>query len=105
IHNAVKAGDSVAVVGLSGAGKSNLLGYLAERQPAGGQPRYVLVDGNRLADASPAAFLSLMRQAAAPDAMTNLELDALTSLEVALTEQMPGGVCFLLDLSLLLDRD
>ena len=104
IHNAVKAGECVAVVGLSGAGKSNLLGYLSVRAPSGDEPRYVLVDGNRLAESSAAGFLSLMRQALEPGSSVDPQLDALTSLEVALTPHLAGGVCFLLDLSLLLDR-
>ena len=105
IHSAVKAGECVAVVGLSGAGKSNLLGYLAAHPPAGEQPRYVLVDGNRLAEPTAAGFLSLMRQAVEPGSRVDPLLDALTSLEVAMTPHLAGGLCFLLDLSLLLDRE
>ena len=37
ILSAVQAGESVALVGLSGSGKSNLLGYLAHR--SGGEAR------------------------------------------------------------------
>ena len=33
IHTAVQAGECVAVVGLSGAGKSNLIGFLANCSP------------------------------------------------------------------------
>src|SRR5438105_828539 len=104
IQTAVKAGECVAVVGLSGAGKSNLLGYLSARQPGAGNPRYVLVDGNRLADPSPTGFLALMRQAVDPGGRFDPGLDALTSLEVAMTPHLAEGLCFLLDLSLLLDR-
>ena len=109
IRTAVKAGECVAVVGLSGAGKSNLLGYLAGRPPGQDQPHDVLVDGNRLTDSSAAGFLRLMRHALAPDAASrdsmDQQSDALASLEVALTLHLALGVCFLLDLSLLLDRD
>jgi Transcriptional regulatory protein, C terminal len=105
IQTAVMAGECVSVVGLSGAGKSNLLGYLADRQPGGQHPRYVLVDGNRLGDPSAAGFLSLMRQAVEPGSVWDPQLDVLTGLEVALAPQLAGGVCFLLDLSLLLDRE
>jgi energy-coupling factor transporter ATP-binding protein EcfA2 len=109
IQNAVKAGECVAVVGLSGVGKSNLFGYLAHRPHSGDHPRYVLVDGNRLAEPSAGSFLRLMRQSLelawpGPTAVTQ-ESDALASLEVALSTRLAGGACFLLDLSLLLDRD
>src|SRR6266849_142024 len=84
IQNAVKAGECVAVVGLSGVGKSNLFGYLAHRPHSGDHPRYVLVDGNRLAEPSAGSFLRLMRQSLelawpGPSAVTQ-ESDALASL-------------------------
>src|SRR5262245_33734303 len=102
IRTAVKAGECVAVVGLRGAGKSNLLGYLAGRQPGVDQPHYVLVDGNRLSDPSTAGFLELMRQALAPELTSrgnwDQQSDALAGLEVALAPLLARGVCFLLDL-------
>ena len=51
---AVSAGDCVSVVGLSGAGKSNLLGFIAARADLlgaslpGSKIRFILVDCNRL---------------------------------------------------------
>jgi energy-coupling factor transporter ATP-binding protein EcfA2 len=64
ITAAVRAGECVSVVGLSGAGKSNLLGFIAGRVvlPDPG-PRFVLIDCNRLAGAGPAAFYRLARRA------------------------------------------
>ncbi len=47
ILRATTAGDCVAVVGLSGAGKSNLLGFMANRSATPGQ-RLVLIDCNQL---------------------------------------------------------
>jgi len=50
---AVQAGECVSVVGLSGSGKSNLLGYLAHRyQPSSHHhiPRFFMVDCNRLSE-------------------------------------------------------
>lgn len=109
IRTAVKAGECVAVVGLSGAGKSNLLGYLAGRQLGPDHPLFVLVDGNRLSDLSAASLLQLMRQSLAPDVVClgslDQQLDALAGLEVALESHLARGVCFLLDLSLLVDRN
>lgn len=108
IQTAVKAGECVAIVGLSGAGKSNLLGFLAAHQPPEG-PVFVLVDGNRLSEPSTAGFLGLMYQAleeAVPGpANAAQSSDALESLEVALASRLRRGLSFLLDLSLLLDRD
>ncbi len=46
IHQAVDAGESVSVVGLSGSGKSNLLGFLVYSPPP--QHRYLFIDGNHL---------------------------------------------------------
>ena len=48
ILRATAAGDCVAVVGLSGAGKSNLFGFMAQRSAVPGQ-RLVVIDCNQLA--------------------------------------------------------
>jgi energy-coupling factor transporter ATP-binding protein EcfA2 len=64
ITKAARAGECVSVVGLSGAGKSNLLGFLAHRQSTTEQP-FVLVDCNRLDEPSPAAIFRLIRNALA----------------------------------------
>lgn len=98
ILSAIQAGESVALVGLSGSGKSNLLGYLTHR--FGGEaarPQLVLVDCNRLADASAPSFFRLMRAAlgdlsAVADEQATLE----TALNQHLTVSSPLG--------LLLDR-
>jgi hypothetical protein len=114
IRQAVQAGECASVVGLSGAGKSNLLGYLAHR-PGALPARGVLVDGNRVVGDTAEAYLQLMlrtlqqvvpaehdREPSAPPALDALDnaiqrrLDALAS--------SAGGLCFLLDLSLLVDR-
>ena len=62
ILQAVRAGDSAYIVGLSGAGKSNLIGFLAERHAPDGV-RLVHVDLNRLIDNSPNAIFSVIREA------------------------------------------
>src|SRR5579859_999965 len=112
IRAAVQAGECAAVIGLSGAGKSNLLGYLAARQAAAEQPRYVLVDGNRLRQPTAAAFLELMTESleqAMPGttsgAQSARESDALGRLDIAIGQRAGASICFLLDWSLLLDRD
>jgi hypothetical protein len=98
ILSAVQAGESSAVVGLSGSGKSNLLGYLAYRWgKPDARPRLVLVDCNRLADASPASLYRLVRTALGDLSAVNDELSALeAALDRQLAESSPLG--------LLLDR-
>ncbi len=95
---AVRAGESAAVIGLSGSGKSNLLGYLTHRWgKAGSQPRLVLVDCNRLVDAAPASFFHLVRAALGESSTTDDELGALeAALDRELAKSSPLG--------LLLDR-
>jgi len=98
ILSAVQAGESAAVIGLSGSGKSNLLGYLAHRWgKAGDRPRLVLVDCNRLTDAAPASFFRLVRVALGDSSTADDELGALEAvLRRELAESSPLG--------LLLDR-
>lgn len=97
ILSATRAGECVALVGLSGAGKSNLMGFLAHcRQGAGGLT-LALVDGNRARPPSAAGLFSLARQslgAAQPAA------DDLAALEEAVGQALsrPGArLCLLFD--------
>src|SRR5512133_1018286 len=46
VLSATRAGDCVSIVGLSGAGKSNLMGFLYQRCNSADLP-LLLVDGNR----------------------------------------------------------
>jgi energy-coupling factor transporter ATP-binding protein EcfA2 len=62
ILGAVRAGECVSVVGLSGAGKSNLLLYLAGLQPLPDH-HLVLVDCNRMPERSLPALFRLVRLA------------------------------------------
>ncbi len=94
ILEAVRGGECAAVVGLSGSGKSNLLGYLAQR--SGEAPPLVLVDCNRLAELSTAALFRLVRQAlGSPDAAP----DEAAALEDAISRRLQGqpGLCLLFD--------
>jgi hypothetical protein len=56
IAAAARAGECVSVVGLSGAGKSNLLGFVAHTQSTPSHP-FVVADANRLPEPTPAALL------------------------------------------------
>lgn len=58
---AARGGECVSVIGLSGAGKSNLLRFLAD-YPADPDHQFRLIDCNRLLEPSPAAFLRLVRR-------------------------------------------
>jgi type II secretory pathway predicted ATPase ExeA len=86
---AVNAGDSAAVIGLSGAGKSNFAGFVAHRVSSD-QTHLVLIDCNRLAAATRAGLLQQIQSALDP---------AAPALEAALTAalQQHGRVCLLLD--------
>ncbi len=99
----VKAGDCAAVIGLSGSGKSNLLGFIANRlAPSQSSIKFVLVDCNRLVDASRAAFFRMLHRAIAPQASTNNYYQSrmnCQALEESLMALMVGnfGLCFMLD--------
>jgi energy-coupling factor transporter ATP-binding protein EcfA2 len=62
IVTATRAGECVAVVGLSGAGKSNLLGFIAHTRSTPAQP-FALVDCNQLPESTPAALFQQICQA------------------------------------------
>jgi hypothetical protein len=97
---AVQAGQSAAVIGLSGAGKSNLMGFLAQR---GGPERlpshqFGLVDFNRLTTPAPEGVYALLLGCLglAPPAGGTADLSTLeAALEAALRAR--PGVCLLLD--------
>jgi hypothetical protein len=100
ILRASRAGESAAVLGLSGAGKSNLLGFIANTQSTP-KLQFLLVDSNRLPEFSGTAFLRLMRRALGDTQPVAVEAE-LDALDAALTPTLTGGnLCFLLDLSLL----
>jgi hypothetical protein len=118
VLRATHAGDSVALLGLSGAGKSNVAGFIAHcalRAGASPQHHYLLIDCNRLTSHTPAALFNAMRvvlagkatgsmngSQAQPVSSVALPLqneDAFHALEVALREAMPalGHLTFVLD--------
>ena len=98
IKSAVQAGECAAVVGLSGAGKSNLLGFIVYRVSGDeALPRFVLVDCNRLSEHNPQALFRLVRQALGE---SNAASDELAALDVILQDRLnrhPTGLCLLLD--------
>jgi energy-coupling factor transporter ATP-binding protein EcfA2 len=104
ILRAVRAGECISIVGLSGSGKSNLLGFLAHRQvlfdPC---PRFILLDCNRLGEASPQGLFHQMRvllQEARGDSQDmTIYLDEYSRLGDELAQSVTAwpGVCFLID--------
>ncbi len=97
ILEAVRAGECAAVVGLSGSGKSNLLGFLAQRMnDLPRTPRLVLVDCNRLTDFSGQAFFNLVRRELG---CTCEGADEVAAVEMAISRCLEGmpGLCLLLD--------
>jgi DNA-binding winged helix-turn-helix (wHTH) protein len=97
IAAATQAGESVLVIGLSGAGKSNLLGYLAHRLTTPEHP-YILVDANRLLEQTPSALFRLIARSLGQPVPTHL--DASDGLEMALTDTFQQAQ----RLTLVLDR-
>lgn len=97
ITAAVKAGECVAIVGLSGAGKSNLLGYLAHREVSQpGMPRMVLIDCNRLFDSSVNGLFRLIRASLGDDQTVADEFHALDA-SVGEFIRKTDPLCLLLD--------
>jgi energy-coupling factor transporter ATP-binding protein EcfA2 len=96
IAKAVQAGECISLVGLSGAGKSNLLGFLAFRVKSFSNGSYRMVDCNRLSEISVPAFLRLARQSLGDDEAV---IDELAALDVLIGRQAAAssGLCLLLD--------
>jgi hypothetical protein len=94
---ATRAGESVAVVGLGGAGKSNLLRFLARRQSTARHPM-LLVDANRLLEPGAVALLHLVGQA-----LGSGEDEGADSL-AALSDAIAGRLEAADTITLLLDR-
>ncbi len=112
ISQAICAGECAAVIGLSGSGKSNLLGFLAARLKFPPNcPELYLVDCNRLPAVQPEAFYRLVAYELAGVPAESTELNtgsAFLDLEAALENRLAGGkkACLLLDrFDILLEQD
>jgi len=95
ILRAVGAGESFVVVGLSGSGKSNLMGFLAHRVDQG--PKFVLVDCNRLRGSQPEDLLHLICQALGEPPVPGDQLFSLEDLIAGQLATQSRGLCLLLD--------
>lgn len=94
LRKAARAGDCSAVIGLSGSGKSNLLGFLSYRGRQEGDPDFILVDCNRLPEAVPGALFDLLAEALDGSAFELKELEVLLASRL---EENPAGLCLILD--------
>jgi len=100
ILSAVQSGECVSVIGLSGAGKSNLMGFMTHREDAFPHPR-ALVDCNRLGESSTDAFFRLIRYSLGDTAPSAGEpIDEWIALEALIHRRLgenSGSYCLLLD--------
>jgi len=94
IRTATRAGECVSLVGLSGSGKSNLLGFLAQQPFEGISLR--LVDCNRLVEFTAAAFFSFVRHTLGDSGEA---ADEMAALEVTISRhlELTPALCLLLD--------
>jgi energy-coupling factor transporter ATP-binding protein EcfA2 len=106
---AVRGGECAAVIGLSGAGKSNLMGFLYQRIGALAQkenPTFLLVDGNRAQPRTADGLFRLIGQALESSPVwAEAGVSAIDRLEAAAARRMgqrppgpgQGMLCLLLD--------
>ncbi|HKJ27940.1 MAG TPA: winged helix-turn-helix domain-containing protein [Anaerolineales bacterium] len=100
ILRAVRAGESAALVGLSGAGKSNLVGFLTNRWPLPGETddiRFALLDCNSLPQPDTPTLLKHLRTALGDESEQVNEFSALNNTIGQLLENGTQKLCLLLD--------
>jgi energy-coupling factor transporter ATP-binding protein EcfA2 len=105
ITAAIRAGECVSLLGLSGTGKSNLLAHLAFSRSTPDHP-ILLADGNRLADFSAGGLLHLLNECMADPAAPAGE-NVLLALEASLHRRLDatdGSMCLALDVSMPFSR-
>jgi len=92
----IDAGESGLVVGLSGAGKSNVLGFVAHRLTGHGPLLHPLLDLNRLPEPTLSAFLRQLLAALDDAAAQQLPPDALERLRAITEKGLTQADAFLL---------
>jgi energy-coupling factor transporter ATP-binding protein EcfA2 len=100
ILNAVSAGECVSLIGLSGSGKSNLLGFIANRVSSTVSEKgmhFVLVDCNRLKELNSDVLFNALRRALGDQSDAVDELDALEGEVVRRLGESPGVICVIFD--------
>ena len=97
---AARSGESAAVVGLSGAGKSNLMGFIANRIQVP-PVSFVFIDCNRLAQANSGSLFALVQSVLHPKRPASAPSEGLSAVEHAIStrlEQAPATIlCLLFD--------
>jgi len=96
ILRAVQSGECVSVIGLSGAGKSNLMGFIANQPEIFTHPN-VLVDCNRLRGNSTAELFKLIRRSLGDTGTPADEFEALDGLIEQKLAENEGKLAILLD--------
>ena len=95
ILQAIQAGNCVSVVGLSGSGKSNVLGFLYNRK--NNQQNLYWIDGNRAALSNNANMLIELIIKAMGGSDEENPLDALLNTIADKVEDSPAPICFIID--------
>jgi hypothetical protein len=101
---AVRAGECVSVIGLSGAGKSNLMGFIANRPEVFIHPN-ILVDCNRLRQNTSDGLFRLVRRALGDGTPSQDEYEALDVLLEKRLDENGGNLALLLDRFEMLSND
>jgi energy-coupling factor transporter ATP-binding protein EcfA2 len=95
IVSVVSSGDCIGVWGLSGSGKSNLLGFLSAR--VAGDQRFILVDCNRLVGGAAGDLAALIIQTIDPASTSEPSFDRLNEMLRDIFRDSKKGLCLILD--------
>jgi hypothetical protein len=95
IIKAVAAGECVSVIGLSGAGKSNLVGFLAQRVSTG--IHFILVDCNDLPTADSASLMTALNKKLDESSSVPAALSSVITLVGQELNHENKKLCFILD--------
>jgi energy-coupling factor transporter ATP-binding protein EcfA2 len=101
---AVRAGECVSLVGLSGAGKTNLLAHLTRSQSTPDLP-ILLADGNRLSELTGDALIRLILETVSDKSVSGSGLPALEAALHRRLDPSGGSLCLALDASMPFSRD
>ncbi len=93
---AVQAGECISLIGLSGAGKSNLLGYLVHRSTPSGI-RFIHVDCNYLSGADPTSLFTAILEGLDALTSSSATLQGIIKAVRATLETTGNKLCFIFD--------